>query len=158
MTPFKIEVPQTKLDSIRARVRDYEWHEMPRGEGLEGTWAYGANLEFMQALCTYWLENYDWRKWETALNRFPQFKAPVEDIELHFYKETGSGSSPKPLILSHGWPGSVFEFLHVIDYAYPAWAKTYMENVRHTLGEAYGEPAKDVEGYIAYVKSQKKAS
>src|SRR5215472_5972559 len=114
MTPFKIEVPQAKLDHIRARVKSYEWHEMPRGEGLDGTWAYGANLDYMKKLCAYWVNTYDWRKWETELNRFPQFHAKVGDINLHFYKEVGSGPSPKPLILSHGWPGSVFEFLHII--------------------------------------------
>ncbi len=115
MTPFKINIPQATLDAIRAKVRAYEWHEMPRGAGLEGSWAYGANLDFMKALCAYWVDGYDWRKWETALNAFPQFTTKVEDIDLHFYRENGSGPSPKPLILSHGWPGSVFEFLHIID-------------------------------------------
>jgi microsomal epoxide hydrolase len=115
MNPFKIDVPQKTLDSIRAKVAAYEWHEMPRGEGLKGSWTYGANLDFMKALCAYWVGGYDWRKWERALNAIPQFTATVEDIELHFYREIGSGPSPKPIILSHGWPGSVFEFVHIID-------------------------------------------
>ncbi|HXC55814.1 MAG TPA: epoxide hydrolase [Rhizomicrobium sp.] len=115
MKPFKIDVAQTTLDAIRARVRGYDWHEMPRGDGLEGSWAYGANFDFMRQLCAYWADGYDWRRWEAALNAFPQFTAAVEDIALHFYREIGSGPAPKPLILSHGWPGSVFEFLHVID-------------------------------------------
>jgi microsomal epoxide hydrolase len=115
MKPFKIAVPQQTLDAIRAKVRAYDWHEMPRGDGLEGSWAYGANLDFMRTLCAYWIDGYDWRKWEAALNAFPQFTATVEDIDLHFYHEVGSGPAPKPLILSHGWPGSVFEFLHLID-------------------------------------------
>lgn len=114
-TPFKIDVPDAMLNAIRAKVRAYEWHEAPRGEGLEDSWAYGANLKFMKALCRYWAEEYDWRKWEKALNGFPQFTARVEGQDLHFYKEVGSGSRPKPLILSHGWPGSVFEFLHIIE-------------------------------------------
>lgn len=115
MRAFTIEIPQTRLDAIRTRVREYEWHEMPRGEGLEGSWAFGANLDYMKSLCAYWVDGYDWRKWEKALNAFPQFIARVEDIDLHYYHEQGSGPAPKPLILSHGWPGSVFEFLHVID-------------------------------------------
>ena len=114
-TPFKIEIPQTVLDTIAAKVRAYEWHEMPVGEGLEGTWAYGANLGFMKSLCAYWADGYDWRKWEAALNGFPQLVADVDGLDIHFYRENGSGPSPKPLILSHGWPGSVFEFLHIID-------------------------------------------
>jgi len=113
--PFRIEIPDVTLDAIRDRVRAYEWHEMPRGAGLEKTWAYGANLDFMYELCAYWVETYDWRKWESELNKFPQFRAHVEDIHIHFYRENGSGSHPRPLILSHGWPGSVFEFLHVIE-------------------------------------------
>ena len=56
MTPFSIDVPQKTIDAIRARVSGYEWHEMPRGAGLDGTWAYGANLEFIKALCGYWVE------------------------------------------------------------------------------------------------------
>jgi microsomal epoxide hydrolase len=114
-TSFEIDVPQSTLDAIRAKVKAYEWHEMPRGSGLEGSWAYGANLDFMRALCTYWIDGYDWRKWERALNHFPQFTQRVEDLYIHFYHVTGSGPSPKPLILSHGWPGSVFEFLQIIE-------------------------------------------
>jgi microsomal epoxide hydrolase len=115
MKPFKIDVPHATLDAVRAKVRSYEWHEMPRGEGLEGSWAYGANLDFMRALCAYWADGYDWRKAEAGLNQFPQFTAQVDDLELHFYFKAGSGPAPKPLILSHGWPGSVFEFVHIID-------------------------------------------
>jgi len=115
MTPFTIDVPQKTLDSIAAKVRAYEWHEMPVGDGLEGSWAFGANLDFMKALCAYWADGYDWRGWEMELNAYPQFIAPVDGIDLHFYYEKGSGPAPKPIILSHGWPGSVFEFLHIID-------------------------------------------
>jgi pimeloyl-ACP methyl ester carboxylesterase len=113
--PFQIEVAQDVLDRIRERVAAYQWHESPRGPGLEDSWAYGANLNFMKRLCAYWVEEYDWRKWEAALNRFPQFIANVDGLDIHFYREDGSGSAPRPLILSHGWPGSVFEFLHIIE-------------------------------------------
>ena len=112
LRPFKSDVPEATLDGIRAKVRAYEWHEMPRGAGIENSWAYGANLDYMKALCAYWADGYDWRKWEAELNRFPQFTARIEDIDIHFYRVDGSGP---PLILSHGWPGSVFEFLHIID-------------------------------------------
>ncbi|MGA9794128.1 MAG: epoxide hydrolase family protein [Rhizomicrobium sp.] len=119
MRPITIEVPQARLDAIRARIKEYEWHEMPRGaqgdQSLDGTWAYGANLDFLRALCVYWADEYDWRKWEAELNRFAQFIADADGLDIHFYHEVGSGPSPKPLILSHGWPGSVFEFLHIID-------------------------------------------
>ncbi len=110
--PFRIEVPQSALDGIRAKVQSFDWHEMPRGAGLENSWAYGANLDFMRSLCAYWCERYDWRRWEAELNRYPQFQATVDGIAIHFYRVGGSGP---PLILSHGWPGSVFEFLDLMD-------------------------------------------
>jgi len=119
MNPFKIDVPQATLDKIKERVRAFEWHEMPRGaqgdKSIEGSWAYGANLDFMKELCAYWVDGYDWRKAEMALNKFPQFIARAGNLDLHFYMEKGSGASPKPLILSHGWPGSVFEFQQLIE-------------------------------------------
>ncbi len=114
-TPFRIHVPDTTLERIMARVRDYEWHEMP----ANGGWAYGANLDYMRALCAYWLDHYDWRAAEAALNRFPQFMADAtvegETIPIHFIHEKGSGPNPRPLIISHGWPGSFFEFMDVIE-------------------------------------------
>ena len=107
MTPFKIDVPQSTLDTIRAKVRDYEWHEMPRGDGLEGSWAFGANLDYMKALCAYWADGYDWRKWETALNAFPQFTANVEDIEPALLSRAGIGAvaetaDPQPRLAGIG--------------------------------------------------------
>ncbi len=113
--PFQIAIPQTTIARINRRVRDFEWHEMPRGQGLDGTWAYGANLDYMKRLAAYWIDGYDWRKEEEALNRFPQFTADVDGLDIHFYRVDGSGASPQPLILSHGWPGSVFEFLHIVE-------------------------------------------
>jgi microsomal epoxide hydrolase len=113
--PFQIAIPQTTIARINRRVRDFEWHEMPRGPGLDGTWAYGANLDYMKRLAAYWIGGYDWRKQEQALNRFPQFVANVDGLDIHFYRVDGSGPSPQPLILSHGWPGSVFEFLHIVE-------------------------------------------
>ena len=113
--PFRIDIPQTVINAIAKKVHDYDWHEMPSGPGLDESWAYGANLGYMKELCRYWIENYDWRRWESELNRFPQFTAEVDGIAIHFYREDGSGPAPRPLILSHGWPGSVFEFLHIIE-------------------------------------------
>jgi epoxide hydrolase len=68
----------------------------------------------MKALAKYWAEQYDWRKAEANLNRYPQFLARVGDFDIHFYHVKGRGTRPVPLILTHGWPGSVFEFLEAI--------------------------------------------
>jgi microsomal epoxide hydrolase len=68
----------------------------------------------MKALAAYWTSAFDWRRAEANLNRYPQFLARVEDFDIHFYHVKGRGPSPLPLVLTHGWPGSVFEFLEAI--------------------------------------------
>ena len=109
--PFQIEVPVETLELIRRQVASYAWHEMPD----DGGWAYGANLAYMKELCAYWLDEFDWRVQEAAINRFAHFIAPVDGIDLHFMHEKGSGPAPMPLIISHGWPGSIVEFLKIIE-------------------------------------------
>ncbi len=111
LRPFQIAVPDETLALIRAKVAAYAWHEMP----ADGGWAYGTNLDYMKELCAYWLEAFDWRAQEAALNRLPHFTAPVEDLDLHFIHERGSGPAPLPLLISHGWPGSVFEFQEIVE-------------------------------------------
>lgn len=111
MKSFHLDVPERTLDQIRKRVADFPWHEMPD----DGGWEYGANLDYMKELCAYWINEFDWRKQERSINRFSQFTTPIHGIDLHFIHEKGSGPSPLPLIISHGWPGSVVEFLDIID-------------------------------------------
>ncbi len=111
INPFKIHVPDETLADIRARVSAFPWHEMPD----DGGWDYGANLDYMKELCAYWLNDYDWRKHEAALHEFNHCKADVDGIDLHFIHEKGSGPNPTPLLISHGWPGSVHEFMDVIE-------------------------------------------
>ena len=108
--PFRINVPDKTLEQIHTQVADYPWHEMPD----DGGWAYGTHLGYMKELCAYWINEFDWRKQEAAINRFPHFIAPVQGIDLHFIQEKGDGPSPLPLIISHGWPGSIVEFLDII--------------------------------------------
>ncbi|MEE8144238.1 MAG: epoxide hydrolase N-terminal domain-containing protein, partial [Kiloniellales bacterium] len=69
---FHIDIPDETLDRIRARVAGYPWHEMPD----DGGWEYGTNLDYMKELCAYWVEEFDWRKQEAAINRFSHFIAP----------------------------------------------------------------------------------
>ena len=109
--PFHIDVPDETLKHIQTRVAEFPWHEMPD----DGGWEYGANLDYMREFCTYWLDEYDWRSHEAAINRFSHYVAPVQGIDLHFIHEKGSGSSPLPLIISHGWPGTIVEFLDIIE-------------------------------------------
>ena len=109
--PFKLGVPEQTLDSIRKKVSAFPWHEMPD----DGGWEYGTNLDYMQAFCDYWVNEFDWRKEEARINQFTHFKTPIDGIDMHFIHEKGSGPNPKPLIISHGWPGSIVEFLDFID-------------------------------------------
>jgi pimeloyl-ACP methyl ester carboxylesterase len=109
--PFSIDVAEETLQRIRNKVAQYPWHEMPD----DGGWGYGTNLDYLKEFCSYWLDQYDWRKHEAELNRFAHYRAEVDGIDLHFIHEPGSGPAPMPLIISHGWPGSVVEFNDIIE-------------------------------------------
>ncbi|MGB3147312.1 MAG: epoxide hydrolase family protein [Paracoccaceae bacterium] len=111
LTPFRLHVPDAVLAGILARVADYPWHEMPD----DGGWDYGTNMDYLKELCAYWIDGFDWRAQEARINRFSHFKTPVDGIDMHFIHETGSGPDPMPLMISHGWPGSVAEFLDLIE-------------------------------------------
>ncbi|MBV9627763.1 MAG: alpha/beta fold hydrolase, partial [Xanthobacteraceae bacterium] len=109
--PFRVDIPQATIDRILNRVRDTQWPD--RLDAPD--WRYGANWDYMKALAEYWVERFDWRKAEANLNRYPQFLARVGDYDIHFYHVKGRGSpKPMPLILTHGWPGSVLEFIEAI--------------------------------------------
>jgi len=109
--PFKVEISDKYLQNIYSKVKNYPWHEMPD----DGGWNYGTNLDYMKEISKYWVEKFDWRKTEKEINKFKNFKSNIDGIDIHFIHEKGSGSNPKPLLLSHGWPGSILEFLHIID-------------------------------------------
>jgi len=108
--PFKINIPDKTLIEIYTKVKNYQWHEMPE----DGGWKYGSNLDYMKEISSYWVKEFDWRKHETEINKFSNFTTIVDEIEIHFIHEKGSGSNPTPLLLMHGWPGSIVEFLHII--------------------------------------------
>ena len=109
--PFKLNIPDKTLQEIYTKVKNYPWHEMPD----DGGWEYGSNLDYMKEISSYWVKDFNWRTHETEINKFSNFITVVDGIEMHFIHEKGSGSNPTPLLLMHGWPGSVIEFLHVIE-------------------------------------------
>ena len=108
---FEIDFCQSDLNFTYKKVSEYPWHEMPS----DGGWQFGANIDVMKDLCKYWVEQFDWERQEDKINSFDNFTAEVDGIEVHFIYERGSGSKPKPLIISHGWPGSIIEFIEIID-------------------------------------------
>lgn len=112
--PFKVDIPQSTINRILNRVKDTRFPD--RLDAPD--WRYGANWDYMKSLAEYWVTKFDWKKAQANLNRYPQFVARVQengaDYDIHFYHVKGQGPKPVPLILTHGWPGSVFEFLEAI--------------------------------------------
>ena len=108
--PFTIDVPEDTLADLRMRLERVRWPDGNPGGG----WAHGTDLAYMKTLVAYWRDTYDWRACEARLNRLHQFVAPINGIDLHFIHEPGVGPNPLPLLLSHGWPGSIVEFEQLI--------------------------------------------
>jgi len=108
--PFKIHVPDEVLSDLHERLARTRFPSEIPGSG----WDYGTNLAYLKQLVEYWRDRYDWRKHEAELNRFAHFRANIDGLNLHFIQEPGRGPNPMPLLLSHGWPGSVYEFMQII--------------------------------------------
>ncbi|MFN7165022.1 MAG: epoxide hydrolase family protein [Hyphomonas sp.] len=109
--PFQIAIPDAKLAAIRARVEAYRWFPAPANE--QG-FAYGMSTPVMQNLQRYWLEQFDWRAAETELNRHPQYTVEIDGQVIHFVHVVGEAGGKRPLLITHGWPGSVYEFWQAI--------------------------------------------
>ncbi len=108
--PFHLAVPESKLLDLRERLMQTRW---PDRENVNDT-GQGPPLQKLETLHRYWLENYDWRRCESLLNRFGQFCTTIDGIDVHFLHVRSPEPDALPLILTHGWPGSVLEFRHVI--------------------------------------------
>ena len=109
-TPFTIAVPESVLDDLRQRLAATQWPDEIPASG----WQYGSNLAYIKDLLAYWQHDYDWRTQERFLNSFPQYRIQLDDITLHYIHQPGVGPKPLPLLLSHGWPGSIYEFVKII--------------------------------------------
>jgi pimeloyl-ACP methyl ester carboxylesterase len=107
---FRIDIPQDDLDDLRQRLGRTRWPDELPAVG----WSYGVPLEYLRDLVHYWRTGYDWRVHEAALNAYPQFTTVIDGQNVHFLHVCSSEPDALPLILTHGWPGSVVEFLDVI--------------------------------------------
>ena len=107
---FTIGIPQPVLDDLAARLDATRWPDEIPGAG----WDYGTDPSYLRELVDYWRTGYDWRAQERALNEFDHFRATVDGLGVHFIHARGKGPAPFPLIISHGWPGSVVEMLKII--------------------------------------------
>jgi microsomal epoxide hydrolase len=110
MKPFRLEVPDAALADLRERLKRTRFPDEAPG----APWKTGTSLSYLKELLAYWQSSFDWRRQEARINAFPQFKVPIDGIELHFIHVKGKGANPMPLLLSHGWPGSIVEFLELI--------------------------------------------
>ncbi|MEM7327766.1 MAG: epoxide hydrolase family protein [Pseudomonadota bacterium] len=118
VTPFNIHVPQAKLDHIRRRVADYQWFPAP--DGLP-EWQLGMSTPVLKDIQAYWLNSYDWRAAETRMNQYPHYTANVDGLPIHFLHIVGEAEGNRPLLITHGWPGSFLEFFDAIGpLAYPS--------------------------------------
>ncbi len=108
--PFTIDIPQPDLDDLHDRLARTRWPDELPGVG----WSYGVALGYLKELAEYWRTTYDWRTWEAKLNQFPQFTTAIDGQNIHFLHVRSPEPDALPLILTHGWPGSVAEFLQVI--------------------------------------------
>jgi pimeloyl-ACP methyl ester carboxylesterase len=109
--PFTIQTPEADLDDLRARIAATRW---PEKEPVEDQ-SQGVQLATMQALARYWAEEYDWRRCEEKLNALPQFITEIDGLDIHFIHVRSEHEDALPLIVTHGWPGSVIEQLKIID-------------------------------------------
>jgi microsomal epoxide hydrolase len=110
MQPFSYHVPDTEVEDLRERLRRARLPDQAPGDA----WAYGTSVDYLRGLIAYWRHGFDWRAEEARLNAFPQFRIARPDSDLHLLHVPGKGPDPMPLLLMHGWPGSVFEFLDFI--------------------------------------------
>jgi pimeloyl-ACP methyl ester carboxylesterase len=108
--PFSITIPDQKLQDLHARIRSARWPQ----PSAEAPWEQGTHLEYLQAICRYWTNDFDWRAQERSLNRFHHYRATVEDVGVHFVHERARNGDGIPLILMHGWPSTFLEYLPLV--------------------------------------------
>jgi pimeloyl-ACP methyl ester carboxylesterase len=109
--PFRIDVPEADLADLDSRLRRTRWTDEIPGTG----WSYGTPLAEVRRLAEYWLDGYDWRAWEARLNAHPQFTTEIDGQRVHFLHVRSPRADAFPLMVTHGWPGSVVEYLRAIE-------------------------------------------
>src|SRR4029078_442374 len=108
--PFHVDIPQSQIDDLRRRIADTRW---PTRELVDDR-SQGVQLAPIQELARYWTTEYDWRKCEARLNALPQFKTTIDGVDIHFIHVKSAHENPLPLVMTHGWPGSIIELLGTI--------------------------------------------
>jgi microsomal epoxide hydrolase len=110
IAPFRVAISDAEIEILGSRLLRTRWPDQIADSG----WEYGADSHYLQELCGYWHTSFDWRAFEDRFNRFPQFVTDIDGQRVHFFHVRSPEPGARPLILSHGWPGSVAEFLDVL--------------------------------------------
>ena len=106
ITPFEINISDAEISDLKQRLANTRW----ANKETVDDWSQGIPLAYIQEVCEYWGKEYDWRDREAKLNRFPQFKTNIQDLDIHFIHVKSPEADATPLIMTHGWPGSIVEF------------------------------------------------
>lgn len=109
--PFRIDISEETLSRISKRVADYRFFPAPADDG----WQYGTSTAVLKEFVAHWQSGYDWRREEANLNRWPHYKTEIDGLDVHFVHVVGEAGGKRPLLITHGWPGSFFEFWKVIE-------------------------------------------
>jgi microsomal epoxide hydrolase len=155
--PFALRIADADIADLKARLAHTRWPDEPPLD----PWSTGTSVAYAQELCAYWRDSFDWRAWEAKLNGFPQFTVPVGGIDLHFIHVPGKKADAPPLLISHGWPGSVFEFHKIIpllseDFtviapSLPGYTLSFKPGQKRfsveQIGDLYAQLMTDVLGY-----------
>ena len=108
---FNVNFTEKEISLIYQKVKDYPWDSV---KDLDG-WEHGTNKKYLKELCDYWITKFDWSKHELEINKFKNYTTNIDGIKIHFIKKKGSSENSEPLLLMHGWPGSIIEFLNIIE-------------------------------------------
>ena len=111
LRPFRVEVPDAVLEDLRDRLARTRWPDQIPGSG----WDYGTDLVYLHELCEYWRTTFDWRAQEERFNQWPHFLTEIDGEQVHFIHARSPEPDAFPIVITHGWPGSVSEFLDIID-------------------------------------------
>jgi len=145
LKPFRLEIPDAALADLRERLKRTRFPDEAPG----APWTTGTSLSYLKELLQYWQSGFDWRRQEARINAFPQFKVPIDGIELHFIHVKAKGANPMPLLLSHGWPGSIVEFLELIPRLTEHFSVVVPSLPGYTLSFASGQKRFGVEDIAA---------
>jgi hypothetical protein len=108
--PFTVAVPETDLADLRARLASVRLPD----DFANADWSYGVERTWLRGLLGYWRDGFDWRAAEAAMNAFPQYRVTIDDVPIHFLRVPRTGPAPLPLVLTHGWPWTFWDFHKVI--------------------------------------------